>query len=212
MSSGIPDQEAWKAWHPTELARRLAGIDRPWCMVGGWALDLWHGRETREHHDLEFTLLREDFDRFREVLSGDGAETSPLIPQRFAFYTAIDGVLTLLPDDQPLPSAAAQVWCWDIAAEHWRVDMMIEPGTPDTWICKRDLAITRPPQEIVGRSDEGVPYLGPSAILLLKAKHQRPKDEADFEMALPKLESSEKDWLRDCLRRLHPGHAWIGQL
>lgn len=207
MSSDIPDEEAWGAWHPTELARWLAGVDRHWCVVGGWALDLWHGRETREHHDLEFTVLREDFDRFREVLAIGSAEQN-----RFAFYTAIDGVLTLLPDDLPLPSAASQIWCWDVAAERWRVDMMIEPGTSETWVCKRDHAITRPRHEIVDQSAEGVPYLGPSAILLLKAKHQRAKDEADFETALPKLGASEKDWLKDCLSHLYPGHAWIERL
>ena len=72
----IPDEEAWNAWHPDELARRLAGLDRPWCVVGGWALDLWLGHLTREHHDLEFTVLREDFNSFRLTLT----TAEPLIP------------------------------------------------------------------------------------------------------------------------------------
>ena len=50
---GIPDDDAWGAWHPADLARRLHGLERPWCVVGGWALDLWHGRQTRDHEDLE---------------------------------------------------------------------------------------------------------------------------------------------------------------
>lgn len=60
--------DAWCAWHPQELARRLSGIAWPWCVVGGWALDLWHGVETRAHDDLEFTILRADVDRFRAAL------------------------------------------------------------------------------------------------------------------------------------------------
>lgn len=200
MTGIIPDEEAWDAWHPAELAQRLAGVDRPWCVVGGWALDLWHGRETREHHDLEFTVLREDLDRFRRVLTG------------MAFYTVNAGVFGVLREEAEPDSSISQIWCWDIAAARWRVDMMIEPGTPGTWICKRDHAITRPRGEIVGHSTEDVPYLGPSAILLLKAKHQRPKDEADFDIALPLLDVSEKSWLKDCLARLYPGHAWIERL
>ncbi|RYE56189.1 MAG: amino acid transporter [Rhizobiaceae bacterium] len=200
MTEIIPDEEAWDAWHPAELAQRLAGVDRPWCVVGGWALDLWHGRETREHHDLEFTVLREDFDRFRRVLTG------------MAFYTVNSGVFEVLREEAEPDPSISQVWCWDIAAARWRVDMMIEPGTPEIWICKRDHAITRPRGEIVGRSVEGVPYLGPSAILLLKAKHQRPKDEADFDMALPLLETSEKAWLKSCLGRLYPEHDWNARL
>lgn len=200
MTEDIPDQEAWDAWHPTELAHRLADVDRPWCVVGGWALDLWHGRVTREHHDLEFTILREDFDHFRRALKG------------FEFYTVNSGEFQFLPEGHDPDRSIFQIWCWDISARCWRVDIMIEPGTPKTWVCKRDHAITRPRAEIVVHSAECVPYLGPAAILLLKAKHQRPKDEADFEMAVPKLAASEKSWLKDSLARLHPDHAWMQKL
>lgn len=198
----IPDQEAWNAWHPRELAARLAGIDRPWCVVGGWALDLWHGHETRAHHDLEFTMLRADFDLFRRTVSDTN----------FAFYAVRDGNFEFLPDEMDPGPSIAQIWCRDVAADCWRVDMMIEPGTPETWICKRAPAIARPRAEAVLHSPEGIPYLAPAAILLLKAKHGRPKDEADFEMALPKLDAGERAWLRAGLARLHPGHGWIDRL
>jgi hypothetical protein len=52
--------DAWSPWHPRELAQRLEGMSKPWCIVGGWALDLWHGHETRAHEDIEFTVLRGD--------------------------------------------------------------------------------------------------------------------------------------------------------
>jgi hypothetical protein len=256
----MPDQDAWDAWHPEELARRLAGIDRPWCVVGGWALDLWHGRVTREHHDLEFTVLREDFGCFRQYLLRDIHEANglpPILPlgrrwpegsdevpstvrtplraphrlasarhfsprgeegerrvrlPSLAFYTVSSGVFEVLPDDvEPHPSIS-QIWCLDIAACYWRVDIMIEPGTAETWTCKRDHTIARPRSEVVRHSPDGIPYLGPAAILLLKAKHQRPKDEADFDMALPTLDAAERAWLRAGLARLHPGHVWIERL
>ena len=89
---------------------------------------------------------------------------------------------------------------------------MIEPGTPEIWTCKRDLSITRPRDDMVMRSAEGVPYLNPAAVLLLKAKHRRPKDEADFKMALPKLDAAERTWLKASLARLHPGHVWLKSL
>ena len=196
----IPDQEAWDAWHPAALATRLAKVNRPWCVVGGWALDLWHGRLTRDHHDLEFTVLREDFDHFRRALVG------------MEFYTVHAGIFRFLPEGAGLDPAIFQIWCWDIGAKCWRVDMMIEPGTPETWACKRDLTITRPRTEMIMRSAEGVPCLGPAAILLLKAKHLRPKDKADFDTALPELEASERLWLKTSLAKLHPGHIWIERL
>lgn len=196
----VPDQDQWTAWRPAELARRLRGVARPWCVVGGWALDLWHGAETRAHGDLEFTVLRDDLGVFRRALGG------------LEFYTAHDGVLEHLAMDREPTADVFQVWCLDGSAGRWRADMMIEPGTDADWVCKRDAAVRRPRAEMVMLTADGIPYLNPSAVLLFKAKYRRPKDEADFEGALPKLARPERLWLRDCLALLHPGHDWIEAL
>ena len=62
--------DAWKTWRPDEVMERLAGIGAPWCVAGGSALDLWHGKGTRPHDDLEIAILRPDFAVFRAQLSG----------------------------------------------------------------------------------------------------------------------------------------------
>ncbi|RXV64995.1 amino acid transporter [Burkholderia stabilis] len=196
----IPDQEAWNAWQPDVLAQRLSDIHLPWCVVGGWALDLWHGVQTREHNDLEFTILREDFDRFRQAF-GD-----------LEFYTAHAGVVEKLPANQRAPSGIMQFWGYDRAAERWRIDMMIEPGTPEWWAYKRDPSFKRPRAEMVMRTVDGIPFLNPSAVLLFKARDRRPKDQRDFDNALPKLPVIERTWLKDCLDVLHPGNEWARML
>jgi hypothetical protein len=195
----LPD-DAWSAWHPAELAYRLAGVARPWCVVGGWALDLWHGVETRPHEDLEFTILRADFQRFRTALSG------------LRLHAVGDGHVEPLAAEAVPPADIAQVWCEDVAARRWRVDMMLEDGTPDIWIYKRDPSIRRPRSAMVRTNGEGIPYLAPEAILLFKAKYRREKDEADFAMALPKLETAQRHWLKAAIAKAHPDHAWIGLL
>jgi hypothetical protein len=90
--------------------------------------------------------------------------------------------------------------------------MMIEPGTAQDWVYKRDARITRPRAEMVAVTAGGLPYLQPAAILLFKAKHSRAKDEQDFANALLLLPEPERLWLRDCLVMLHPGHPWIDRL
>src|SRR5689334_8327447 len=40
-----PDDAEWDAWTPAEAARRLDGIDVPWRVSAGWAIDLFLGRE-----------------------------------------------------------------------------------------------------------------------------------------------------------------------
>jgi hypothetical protein len=121
----IPDHDAWSAWHPLDLTSRLSGVSKSWCIVGGRALDLWHGHQTRDHDDLEFTVLREDVGFFRRTLRG------------LDFYTAGSGVVTPLPENAEPPANIAQIWCLDSVERRWRVDMMLEPGTPQTWVCKR---------------------------------------------------------------------------
>ncbi|WP_226951337.1 nucleotidyltransferase domain-containing protein [Rhizobium terrae] len=182
------------------LSERLDGIGKPWCVVGGWALDLWHGHQTREHEDLEFTVLRGDVPLFRERL-GD-----------MRFHTVGNGVVRYLPPNETPPEEIFQIWCEDVAARRWRVDMMIEPGTPDSWVYKRDWRISAPRTEMVALSADGIPYLRPAAILLFKAKYRRPKDELDFDAVVEKLTAPEQAWLKDCLNRLHPGHAWSERL
>ncbi len=201
MHSQTPiDHGAWSAWHPAEVAGRLNGISRPWCIVGGWALDLWHGQQTREHEDLEFTVLRQDLCIFRDVLKG------------IEFHTAGDGVVEHLPAHEEPPAAISQIWCLDVEEQRWRVDMMIEPGTPASWVYKRDPAISRPRVEMVETTAEGIPYLKPAAVLLFKAKYRRAKDEIDFESAVPKLPALERLWLKAALAACHPGHEWLKSL
>lgn len=188
--------DAWSAWRPGALAHRLAGIGRPWCVVGGWALDLWHGVETRPHDDLEFTILRSDFAVFRAALAD------------LRLHAVGDGNVDPLAADETPPENIAQVWCEDVAGQCWRADMMLEDGTPETWVYKRDPSIRRPRPDVVRATADGVPYLAPEAVLLFKAKYRRGKDEADFSKALPKLDAAQRRWLKDCIEKAHPDHEW----
>lgn len=199
VPSTLP-HDAWSAWHPGELARRLAHVSRPWCVVGGWALDLWHGVETRPHDDLEFTILRGDFLPFCAALPG------------LRFHAVGDGHVQPLATGQAPPAGIMQVWCEDVAAKCWRVDMMLEEGTPETWVYKRDPAINRPRREMVHVTLDGIAYLAPEAILLFKAKYRRDKDEADFAAALPKLDRAQRVWLSACIAKAQPDHAWLEAL
>src|SRR5665213_3408440 len=42
-----PSDAEWDAWTPAEAARRLAGVEAPWAVSAGWAIDLFLGRERR---------------------------------------------------------------------------------------------------------------------------------------------------------------------
>jgi hypothetical protein len=38
----------------------MQGFHKPWFIAGGWAIDLFIDQVTREHHDTEIAILRQD--------------------------------------------------------------------------------------------------------------------------------------------------------
>lgn len=195
----LPDN-AWAAWTPERLFDRLSHLAAPWYVAGGWALDLWHGYETRAHGDLEFCILAGDVGLFRAHL------------QELDFFEVHSGTFAyLVPGTRPRPEIT-QLWGADMANGRWRVDMMIEHGSPQEWVYKRDPSFRLPRSTAVQRTPTGLPYLAPTLALLFKAKYVRAKDVADFHAALPKLDDRQKADLRQWLEVLHPGHEWIASL
>ena len=193
-----PDDD-WSPFSSAELADRLGATRLTWYVVGGWALDLWHGQQTRPHADLEFAVLPGDIAWFRTALTG------------LAWFMAHAGQVRFLGAAEP-PAQVSQLWGLDPVTRRWRVDMMLERGTPSEWVYKRDPAIRAPRAAVIRRDAAGIPYLAPATVLLFKARHRRDKDEIDFAAALPRLQPSDRRQLRDWLTLAEPGHDWLGRL
>jgi hypothetical protein len=196
----FPDLTRWNAWRPNHLASRLQALAVPWAVAAGWAIDLFVGRESRTHDDLEIAIARANFGAVRAAL-----------PELTWF--AAGGLAGEAGRIWPLDDAPAelhQTWGWDAVKECWRVDVFREPWEEDTWVCRRDPSIRRPIAQVIERDPAGIPYLAPEIVLLFKAKHAaRDKDAADFALALPLLDDQRRQWLANALRVVHPGHAWI---
>ncbi|MGD6844537.1 nucleotidyltransferase domain-containing protein [Bacillus infantis] len=46
----------------------MAGFEKPWFVAGGWAIDLFIGKQTRPHADLEIGIFREDQQALKSYL------------------------------------------------------------------------------------------------------------------------------------------------
>jgi Aminoglycoside-2''-adenylyltransferase len=186
-------------WTPHDVARRLAGISVPWYVAAGWALDLFRGSQTREHHDIEIGVPGGQFQEIRERFA------------EFAFDAVGDARIWESATPQVL-SATRQTWLRDPATGRYLLDVFREPHDGDVWICRRDQTIRQPYAEIIRHTPDRIPYLVPELVLLFKAKHVRPKGQADFDGTLPLLTPTQRQMLSRLLAQVHPGHAWLAAL
>jgi hypothetical protein len=200
IPAGDPAIGAWDPMHPDEVARLLDGVSVPWWVAGGWALDLWRGAESRPHHDIEICVPRAEWHAVRDRLAAHD------------LWYVDGGSLRRLAHDARVPEPHRQVWARDRSTARWRLDAMLDSGSRDEWVCHRDARLRRPLADAVGVTPNGVRYLCPEVVLLLKAKQPRPKDEADFAAGLPRLDEPARRWLRDAVSLLHPGHPWLARI
>ena len=194
------DDADWRAWRPEEAAERLAGLDVPWHIAAGWAIDLFVGYERREHEDLEIAAPAHAFPEIRARLD------------EIEFYAVADGEVTLLDEAGERFAESHQTWGLDPAAFEWRIDVFREPSDGAEWICRRDRTIRLPYDELIERTADGVPYVRPEVALLFKAKAARGKDEDDLDDVLPLLGPSRRALLHDWIALVHPDHAWLERL
>ena len=181
------DVDAWDAWSPAEAQRHLDGVDTPWYVAAGWALDLFLGQPTRAHADLEIGVPADRFGEVRAALhdlefvvigEGQAGGTSPDVGVRASRRPVAH---------RRLPRAL----------EGRRLDLRQRSTNP--YACGG-------PHLIHGRRD---PVRAAEVVLLLKARAPRAKDETDFATVLPHLNADQRRWLRDALALVRPGHAWI---
>lgn len=196
-----PRLDLWSPWSPAEVTQRLSDVRAPWYVAGGWAIDLFLRTITRDHEDIEIGAPAPALTEFRDVLAD--CELF-IVGQGEALALADAGTEEL--------ATHRQTWVRDRASGRWRLDIFREPSCDGLWVCRRDERLTMPYGQLILRDPDGIPFARPEVILLFKAKATRPKDMADFQHVLPRLDRPARDWLRQALTVAHPGHPWITAL
>lgn len=197
----------WADRRPEDVAQLFDGYDGVWWIAGGWAIEAFT-EIPRHHDDIDPSVLRHDLPRLRRHLE-----------YRLHLWAAAAGTLTpLIANHEPeaeadniLPLHCGQVWTRADADGPWEYDILLNPGSSDEWIYKRDNRIRLPMSHALWSKD-GIRYLKPELQLLLKSRGLRAKDQFDFDVTLPLLESSRREWLHQALTQSDPGHPWIAHL
>ncbi len=190
----------WAPLLPQQAGTLFAAQRCPWWIAGGWALDLFIGRQTRDHGDLDVEVLRRDQTEVQRFLVG------------WDLHTAASGVLRPWPPGERLGDEIDSIWCRPTPEAPWALQVMFARARGDDWVYRRQMEITRPLGETRLRTPDGLPFLAPEIQLLYKSKAPRPKDETDFAMIHSLLDTQRKRWLVHALTRTHPDHPWLHRL
>jgi len=178
----------------------MDGFAAPWCVAGGWAIDLFLGRITRAHDDIELAIFRQDQSLLRRHLNG------------WTFDKVVNGRREAWVANEELTLPVHEIHARASHDPALAMEILLNERDEHQWLFRRNQTIRMPLERAIVRSDSGMPVLCPAIVLLFKAKLRRAKDEMDFEAARPALDRDNRVWLAAALRACHPGHAWLDRL
>ena len=184
------------------IANEMKDAPFEWYISGGWALELFTGRVQRVHHDVDIIVPRRSQMDLQKYLTERG----------WKLITPFEKRLEPWPAHMRLELPRHQIHAYrnDNFMDLLLTDM------DDVWRYRREPLILRSKEKMSLRTGSGIPYLAPELVLLFKSKntsnHDRPKDQLDFEKALPHLEPERRAWLYWALMATSPDHVWIPQL
>ena len=163
-------------------------------------MDLFLGKATRAHKDLDIGIFRRDTATVMTALSG------------WEFFEAKNGALRPLADGNALRAEVNSLWGKRVNAAQWELELVLDRSHGEFWVFRRNARITQPLSRAIRRNADGIAYLAPEIQLLYKARATRAQDQADFDQVVPHLDRAEKTWLRESLLTMDPGHPWISIL
>lgn len=178
-----------------EIEKTLALV-RPlpcaWWVAGGWGLDMFLGKQTRPHQDIEIAIARADQ---KQLL---------LLPGLAGIEYVEDKEL------KPWRGQALELPVHELHARFYTgetLEILLNEFDADDWIFRRNKNIRLPRTAFAGKA-----HLPAEVILLYKSKNPRPQDEQDFSAALERLDSGQCRWLSESIFRDYPAHSWLKKL
>lgn len=190
------DVRAFEALVPVRDWAEQLGV--PWWIAGGWATDLFLGRVTREHRDVDLLVLDRDQDHLRELwLKG-------VLERRHK------GEVVDWPEGDRLIAGPDLLQPTGGTVGPTPVEIMIGMTRGDCWVFHRgNLSTEKSVAELGDVGVFGLPYIAPEVSLRTRARFRREIDEHDFQHVLPALSAKQRAWLR---AHLGDDHPWAAQL
>jgi hypothetical protein len=178
----------------TVLNEMMQNFKKPWAIAGGWSIDLFLGKVTRDHNDIEIVIFRSDQLAVREYLID------------WNFRKVQNGIVTPWKGDELLVPPIHETYA---EKEIKKIEILLNESDAEHWVYRRDTRIQRELIKTFLTTNSGIPFLSPEIALLYKSKNPRLKDEIDFRNIYEYISIEQKQWLQHSLKLLYAKHPWI---
>jgi len=182
---------------PTDLPALIATVKRlmasytgTWALCGGWAVDAWLGRVTREHEDIDIAVFRDEQELFFRQLAPTW---------RLVAHETEEAAHDIAWDGHPLA-----LW------SHIHAGNTVEPKRElhvsergeGSWLlghwALKGRTAALPQARFALDTDLGLPVMAPEAVAFYKSiGEQRARDAQDLAHLLPLLDAAQRRWLDD---------------
>ncbi len=171
-----------------------------WVVAGGWAIDLFLGKQTRSHRDVEIAIFREDQAALHDYFNG------------WLLQKIVCGEPLVWHRDEWLALPTHEIHCFNRTAQPPQIEILLNESNETEWIYRRNPEIRRSLLKIQLESSAGVKFLCPEVVLLYKSKNPRAKDEQDFQAVVKRLDAEQNQWLKDAIKVCDSKHLWLRSL
>jgi hypothetical protein len=209
----------------------LANNGFDWYVCGGVAIDVYLGKQTRIHKDLDIAVFREDRNSIIALMLATGWRV---------FEACGGGVIHELFDKQQ-PFEKRNLFCFTSNENRCRleplgndrykfslekkeqkgftyIEFLFNQRDDKNFYLPGDANLKRELNKALLKSNEGVPYLAPEIVLFYKSSYLEYSPDTfdhyhDFDLTLPFLDEEQKQWLRDALEKEFANeHVWLQRL
>ncbi|WP_028552123.1 nucleotidyltransferase domain-containing protein [Paenibacillus sp. UNC451MF] len=205
------------------------GLD--WSICGGTAIDLFLGRQTRTHKDLDVAVFWEDRNSIIEFMLSSGwrvlqacgggvvhelnkKQDEPFEKRNLFCFTANENRVIL----EPLGQERYKFGLEKLEQRDFTyVEFLFNERDTGDFYLPGEKKIKREIYKAILTTSNGVPYLAPEIVLFYKSSYLDGFDAADhykdFNVSVSYFNLEQKQWLREALEKEYPnGHEWLQRL
>ena len=186
------------------IISKLKSVGRSFWLGGGYSIDVFLGRKSREHDDFDIIIKREDQLAFQDAFKdwdlqvADPPGSGELVPWK---------------NDEFLTLPLHNIWGRKDDNSEWELEFLISEFIDTEWVYRRNSAIRGKLADFGMKTEMGIEMIRPEIQLLYKSRSQREKDIFDFQNCLKLFSKEQKERLRSWIK-IDSGsdHPWLNSL